>query len=87
MKDRKAVQRSKRGLMVINLIETPSGYSIIEGTELLNKVQSQSSANNNVSQSQSASNVHQPPPIVQKEQPKTAIKRKLLLKQRIIYTF
>ena len=29
--------RSKRSLMAINLVETPAGYSIIEGTELLNK--------------------------------------------------
>jgi hypothetical protein len=66
MKDRKAASRCKRGLMVINLIETPSGYSIIEGTELLNKVQSQISSNNHVSQSQSTSNPCQPPSTTQK---------------------
>lgn len=31
MKDNKG-SRPKRGFMVINLIEIPSGYSIIEGT-------------------------------------------------------
>ena len=29
--------RTKRGNMLINLIETPAGYSVIEGTELLNR--------------------------------------------------
>lgn len=40
MKDNKAA-RYKRGLTIINLIQTNAGYSIIEGTELLNKVNNQ----------------------------------------------
>lgn len=30
--------RDKRGSLVINLMETPNGFSIVEGTELLNRV-------------------------------------------------
>lgn len=30
--------RDRRGSLVINLIETPNGFSIVEGSELLNKV-------------------------------------------------
>ena len=39
--------RSKRGSMTINLVETPTGYSIIEGTELLNKLNHSNSSSNN----------------------------------------
>lgn len=78
MKDNKAA-RSKRGVMVINLIETPAGYSVIEGTELFNKVQSVSAVST-VQQAPASS----PAPIVlpltvpvAKEPSKMAIKRKI----------
>lgn len=36
--------RSKRGLTIINLIETSAGYSVVEGAELVNKVQNSTQA-------------------------------------------
>ena len=39
-------QRSKRGFSVINLVQTPAGYSVIEGTEILNKLQHSNSSGN-----------------------------------------
>lgn len=29
--------RDKRGSLIVNLIETPYGFSIVEGSELINK--------------------------------------------------
>jgi hypothetical protein len=78
MKEKKAPLRCKRGVMTINLVETPSGYSVIEGTELFNKAQTNINPNNNhVSQSQPTSIVCPPPSAIVKEQPKMTIKRKV----------
>lgn len=61
MKDKQS-SLPKRSQIIINLIETPAGYSIIEGTELLNKPQNQSQTAANV-QSSSAANVPQQQPV------------------------
>lgn len=60
MKDKQSTL-AKRSQIIINLIETPAGYSIIEGTELLNKPQNQSQSTPNV-QTSSAANAHQQQP-------------------------
>lgn len=82
MKDNKG-SRIKRGLTIINLIETPHGYSIVEGSELLNKPPKEAPPASTQPQSASLSAPSQPPAF-SKEQPKLSTKRTLKVTKKIV---
>jgi hypothetical protein len=55
--------RAKRSSFIINVVETPNGFSIVEGTELLNKPDGGSANQQPQLPLSTSANPHSAPPI------------------------